>query len=98
LRTPFVEQWLSQEPRGSEERQDEPIIGEVTLGGVRIPLPRFGGIPPARDASGEIESMDFLAGQCVGLVHEVKRAADIVHEIEQQAAQVFREGGRQFGI
>jgi nitronate monooxygenase len=98
LRTPFVEQWLSQELRGSEERQDEPIIGEVTLGGVRIPLPRFGGIPPARDASGEIECMDFLAGQCVGLVHEVKRAADIVREIEQQAAQVFREGGRQFGI
>jgi hypothetical protein len=42
--------------------------------------------------------MDFLAGQCVGLVHEVKPAADIVREIEQQAAQVFREGGRQFGI
>jgi NAD(P)H-dependent flavin oxidoreductase YrpB (nitropropane dioxygenase family) len=98
LRTPFVEQWLSQEARGSEQRPDEPIIGEVTLGGARLPLRRFGGIPPARDASGEIESMDFLAGQCVGLVHEIRRAADIIREIAQQAAQVFREGGRQFGI
>jgi nitronate monooxygenase len=45
LRTPFVEQWLADEARGSEQRPDEPIIGEVTLGGTRMPLPRFGGIP-----------------------------------------------------
>ena len=54
-----------------------------------MPLPRFGGIPPARDASGDIESMNFLAGQSVGLVQEVKPAAEIIREVIEQAAQVF---------
>ena len=98
LRTPFVEQWLADEARGSEQRPDEPIIGEVTLGGARMPLPRFGGIPPARDASGEIESMDFLAGQCVGLVQEIKPAAEIVREVVRQAAQILADRGRRLAV
>src|SRR5262249_47493718 len=89
LRTPFVEQWLPEEKRGSEQRQDEPIIGEILLGGMRMPLARFSGIPPARDASGDIESMDFLAGQSVGLVHEIKPAAEIVREVVEQAAKIL---------
>jgi NAD(P)H-dependent flavin oxidoreductase YrpB (nitropropane dioxygenase family) len=89
VRTAFVEQWLSDEKRGSEQRPDEPIIGEVTLGGQRMPLPRFGGIPPARDATGDIESMDFLAGQCVGLVREVKPAGEIVRDMVQEAVRII---------
>ena len=91
LRTPFVERWLPQEVRGSEQRPDEPVVGEVTFGGMRMPLPRFGGIPPASDAKGEIESMDFLAGQCVGLVREIKPAAEIIREIVQEAARILKE-------
>jgi len=85
LRTTFVEQWLSNEKRGSEQRADEPIIGEVTLGGNRVPLRRFGGIPPASDAVGDVESMDFLAGQAVGLVQEIKPAGEIIREVAAQA-------------
>ena len=91
LCTDFVKQWLPQERRGSEQRADEPIIGEVTLGGMRMPLPRFGGIPPARDATGDKDSMDFLAGQSVGLVHHIKPAADIVHDIVRDAARILRD-------
>ena len=89
LRTPFVERWLLNEKRGSEQRVDEPIVGEITLGGNRVPLPRFGGIPPARDAVGDIESMDFLAGQGVGLVTEIKPAAEIVGEVAEAAQRVL---------
>ena len=67
----------------------------MTFGGMRTPLPRFGGIPPARDATGEIDSMDFLAGQCVGLLNEIKSAAEIVREIVQQAGQILAEKGQQ---
>jgi NAD(P)H-dependent flavin oxidoreductase YrpB (nitropropane dioxygenase family) len=98
LRTPFVEQWLPEEQRGSEGRPDEPVIGEVTLGGARMPLRRFDGLPPARDASGDIESMDFLAGQCVGLVRKIKPAAEIVREVVQGAALVLRERGAQSAV
>jgi NAD(P)H-dependent flavin oxidoreductase YrpB (nitropropane dioxygenase family) len=96
LRTPFVERWLPDEQRGSEQRPDEPIIGEVTLGGMRVPLPRFGGIPPARDATGDLESMDFLLGQSAGLVREIKPAAAIVRELVEEAARIIKDAAQQF--
>ena len=80
LRTPFVERWLPEERRGSEERPDEPRIGETKIGGQPVPLLRFMGFPPTPDASGDLESMDFLAGQGVGLVKEIKPAAEVVRD------------------
>ena len=94
LRTPFVEHWLPEERRGSEQRPDEPIIGEVTLGG-RIPLPRFGAIPPAQDATGDIDAMDFLAGQCSGLVRRIEPAAVVVRDIVDEAVRILTERARQ---
>jgi len=91
LRTPFVEKWLEDEKRGSEQRPDEPLIGEVTLGGMRMPVPRFGAIPPAQDTTGEIESMGLLAGQCVGLLNEIKPTAEIVREIVEQAERILSQ-------
>jgi nitronate monooxygenase len=94
LRTPFVEQWLPEEKRGSEERPDEPVVGEISFGGMRTALPRFGGIPPAGDAMGDIESMDFLAGQCVGLVQQIKPAAEIIREVVEEAGRILTERAR----
>lgn len=59
------------------------MMGETT---VRQPQ-----VPPARDANGEIESMDFLAGQCAGLVREIKPSAEIVREVVRQADRILRE-------
>jgi NAD(P)H-dependent flavin oxidoreductase YrpB (nitropropane dioxygenase family) len=91
LRTPFVEQWLSQEARGSEQRPDEPVIGETSFGGQRIPVQRFMGLPATAEATGDIESMAFLAGQGVGLVHEIKPAAEIVQELVEGARRVITQ-------
>jgi len=88
LRTPFVERWLPEEARGSEQRPDEPRIGETKMGGQPMPLLRFMGFPPSPDASGDLESMDFLAGQGVGLVCEIKPAAAIVRELVEEARQI----------
>jgi len=35
--------------------------------------------------------MDFLAGQCVGLVREIKPAAEIIREIVQEAACILKQ-------
>ena len=94
LRTAFVERWLSDVQRGSEERADEPIIGEVTLG-ERVPLARFGAVPPARDATGDLESMAFLVGQSCGLVRRIDPAAEIIRNVVDQAARILAERGRQ---
>jgi NAD(P)H-dependent flavin oxidoreductase YrpB (nitropropane dioxygenase family) len=88
LRTAFVNKWLEQEQRGSEQRPDEPVIGETLFGGQRVPLLRFMGFPPSTRATGDIESMGMLAGESVGLVHEIKPAAAIVAELVEGAGRI----------
>lgn len=91
LRTPFVEEWLKDEARGSEQRADEPIIGETVFGGQRMPLLRFMGFPPSAEATGDIESMGLLAGQSVGLVNQIKPAALIMSELVAGARQIIEQ-------
>lgn len=91
LRTAFVNQWLDQEARGSEQREDEPVIGETIFGGQRVPLLRFMGFPPSTRATGDIESMGLLAGQSVGLVQEMKPAAAIVADLMAGARQIIED-------
>ncbi len=90
LRTPFVDEWLSNEARGSEQRRDEPEIGETTFGGQRMPMRRFMGFPPRADTTGDIESMALLAGQSTGLVNEMKPAAEVVRELVESAERIIR--------
>ena len=89
LRTRFVQEWLQEEARGSEQRSDEPVIGETLLGGQRIPLLRFMGFPPSTDATGDIESMGLLAGQSAGLVREIEPAANVVRELVEGAQRII---------
>lgn len=89
LRTPFVDRWLPEEARGSEQRPDEPSIGETKIGGQPMPLLRFMGFPPTPDASGDLESMDFLVGQGVGLVKKVEPAAEVVREFVEGARHIL---------
>src|SRR5499425_1370400 len=78
LRTAFVRQWLGREERGQESRQDEPEVGRTVIGGQHMPVLRFMGFPPNSNARGDIDSMDLLVGQSVGLIDEVKPAGQIV--------------------
>jgi NAD(P)H-dependent flavin oxidoreductase YrpB (nitropropane dioxygenase family) len=55
--------------------------GEAVLGGMRLPVPRFGSIPPTRGSSGAIEAMSLYAGQSVGAVTAIVPAAEIVAEL-----------------
>jgi NAD(P)H-dependent flavin oxidoreductase YrpB (nitropropane dioxygenase family) len=89
LRTPFVEQWLGREARGQESRADEPVIGHTVIAWQHMPLRRFMGFPPNIDATGDIESMDLLAGQGVGLVREIKPVAEIVRELVDEVRVII---------
>jgi len=91
LRTAFVRQWLGQEGRGQESRPDEPVVGRTVIGGQPMSVLRFMGFPPNSDASGDIDSMDLLAGQSVGLIREVKPAGEIVSELVEEARQIISQ-------
>jgi nitronate monooxygenase len=90
LRTAFVQEWLGREARGQESRPDEPVIGHTVIGGQPMPVLRFMGFPPNAEASGDIDSMDLLAGQGVGLVREIKPAGQIVRELMEEARTIAR--------
>jgi NAD(P)H-dependent flavin oxidoreductase YrpB (nitropropane dioxygenase family) len=83
LRTPFVEKWL-----GEPTRPDGPPIGERPLGGRRIPVPPFAAAPPSAGTTGDVESMSLLAGQSVGLVHDVRPAANVVRDLVAEAERI----------
>jgi NAD(P)H-dependent flavin oxidoreductase YrpB (nitropropane dioxygenase family) len=89
LRTAFVQQWLGREARGQESRADEPVLGRSVIGGQAMTVLRFMGFPPNCDASGDIDCMDLLMGQGVGLVREIKPAGQIVHELVAEARQII---------
>jgi len=89
LRTAFVDEWLGKEARAQESRTDEPVVGTLSMGGHEIPLLRFMGIPPNTATSGDIEKMALYSGQGVGLVREVKPAADVVRELVRETEDVL---------
>jgi NAD(P)H-dependent flavin oxidoreductase YrpB (nitropropane dioxygenase family) len=86
LRTAFVQQRL-----GQESRPDEPPVGQTVVCGRPMPVLRFMGFPPNCDANGDIESMDLLAGQGVGLVEEIKPAGQIVRELMEETRQIVSQ-------
>lgn len=89
LRTAFVEQWLSEEERGSAQRTDEPIIGETYFMGQRMPVQQFASLPPEQETVGEITSMALLAGQSVGFANAIKPVERIIKEMIDGATEII---------
>jgi NAD(P)H-dependent flavin oxidoreductase YrpB (nitropropane dioxygenase family) len=54
-----------------------------------VPLPRFMGLPPSAATTGDIDSMNLLAGQSAGLVRDMRPAADIVRELVDGARAII---------
>lgn len=65
------------------------LKGAARIAGQEVPLLRFMGFPPSAEASGDLDSMAFYAGQGVGPVREVKPAADVVRELMADAARLL---------
>jgi NAD(P)H-dependent flavin oxidoreductase YrpB (nitropropane dioxygenase family) len=70
---------------------DALITGQTRIAGREMPIRRFVGIPPNRDASGEIEQMGLLAGQGVGLVTKSLPTADLVRKVADEARIVIAQ-------
>ncbi len=61
------------------------------MGGGEIPIHLFASMPPNVQATGDIESMSPFAGQSVGLVDEIRPAAEILRETVNGAERLIRE-------
>ena len=62
--------------------------GVIRVAGLELPVPRFSPQPPTRESTGAIAAMPFYAGQSVGAVRAVQRAAEIVAELAAGVTRV----------
>ena len=66
------------------------IVGEMPMGGMRIPVPKFAVPSPSRDTTGTIEAMALYAGESVGAVTAVVSAGEVVRELAEGAERLLR--------
>ena len=75
------------------EAIDDDVIGEMEMpGGARMPVARLSPPCPGRGTSGRTDAMALYAGQSVGAVHRVERAADVVRELADGAEKLLARG------
>ena len=76
-----------------KDLESQPIIGTMKLAGETIPLPRFTSFVPTPDTEGQIDELPFLAGQGVGLIHDVMAVAQIIDSMVAEAASALSATG-----
>ena len=62
-------------------RPDEPVIGRTIIAGADVAINSSPVSLRTHHASDNIESMSLLAGQSIGLIHEIRPEADILREM-----------------
>ena len=84
-----METWLPRESETPALYASEPPIGETIIAGMTMAVPRFAALPPNAVAKGDVESMELLAGQSVGLVNDVRPAGEIVQGMMAEARRII---------
>lgn len=57
------------------------VLGQVTVAGSPVPVPRGFGMPPSAQTTGRIEAMAMYAGQGVGHVRAIVPAAQVIADL-----------------
>jgi len=87
VRNRVVSQWHNRVNEIPIDPETLPVIGTFSFGGQQTKLRKFSNFVPMREATtGDLEEMPLLAGQGVGLVLDVRPAAEVIERMVQQAA------------
>jgi NAD(P)H-dependent flavin oxidoreductase YrpB (nitropropane dioxygenase family) len=85
----LAHEFAGREDSAPKDLESQPIIATMTLAGQEVPLHRFSSFVPTPDTDGQIDELPFLAGQGVGLVHEVASVAAIIERLMTEAASAL---------
>jgi len=85
IKNKVVEEFLEKEELVPADTSQEPVIGNTVLSGKIFTLRRFNNFPPTPTTEADMEEVPLLAGQGVGLIEDVLPAADIVHNLMEEA-------------
>ncbi|MFG2000959.1 NAD(P)H-dependent flavin oxidoreductase [Spirillospora sp. NPDC048911] len=84
-----VAEWNDRLDEVPTDRDALEQVGTTVLGGAETVLRKFSVLPPTPETKADWEEMPWLMGQGVGLVHDIKPAAEIVREMMDQAERVL---------
>jgi NAD(P)H-dependent flavin oxidoreductase YrpB (nitropropane dioxygenase family) len=77
--------FAGREDSAPKDLESQPIIGTMKLAGEEVRLHRFTSFVPTPDTEGQIDELPFLAGQGVGLVHDVTPVRHIIENMMAEA-------------
>jgi enoyl-[acyl-carrier protein] reductase II len=95
LRNAIVQEWDKRDdpaPYKSLPPETQPIVGQAVVYGNAMPMPRFLGLPPTSEFSGDFDQMSLLAGESVGLTNDIRPAGELVAEIASAAEAIVMKG------
>ena len=93
LRNRVVSECAGRDDKTPAQPDPPAMIGQTDLFGHPYPMPKYSAALPTPETTGDFEEMCLAAGRGVGLVREVKPAAEIVREMMAGAAAILRELG-----
>lgn len=94
LRNAIVQEWEKRDdpaPYKANPPETQPIVGQAVVYGNAMPMPRFLGLPPTREFSGDFDQMSLLAGESIGLTNDIRPAGDLVTEIVEAAEAIVNQ-------
>jgi NAD(P)H-dependent flavin oxidoreductase YrpB (nitropropane dioxygenase family) len=97
LRNRVVDEYTDRLEAVPTERSHLAIIGETPFHGQLHVKRKFDVLLPVPQTTGDLEEMPWLAGQGVGLIHDIQPAAMIVAEMIGGAAQIIRAKAQELG-
>jgi NAD(P)H-dependent flavin oxidoreductase YrpB (nitropropane dioxygenase family) len=89
LKNSVVQEFSGKENLIPFATENEPVIGKTSMFGQEHILRRFSNYLPMPTTEGNFEEMPILAGQGVGLVHELKPVEDIITTMMSEAVSTF---------
>jgi nitronate monooxygenase len=89
--TAFAEWEATGRPASGQRPGEGTIVGTVSVAGTTMEVPKYGAMPTITGFSGDMESIALYAGESCSLVHDIKPAAQIVHEVVRDAEEVIAQ-------
>ena len=90
LRNRVVDEWTDRLSEVSTLRDHLPVIGRTVFLGQETEMRKFNVLLPTADTDGDWEEMPWLAGQGVGLIHEIRPAKDVVETMMGDAKAILK--------
>jgi NAD(P)H-dependent flavin oxidoreductase YrpB (nitropropane dioxygenase family) len=90
LRNRVVHEWTDRLAEVPTVRDSLPVIGRTIFLGQETEMRKFNVLLPTADTDGDWEEMPWLAGQGVGLIHDIRPAKDVVETMMADAKAILK--------